>query len=133
MAKSNEETSDGKAKQTKSLRKVSKAKKPLEINRWMVIHALNKMNNAPAIVKKGHSLAAIRTYIKKNHGLSMSYPRQQLLKSIIEDEFLSERISMTNSDAPSVNFTKRFEALVKAEEAETTSEETDGTTDEDEE
>lgn len=132
MGKTDQGTSEGKAKETKSLSKVSKAKKPLEINRWMVIDALNQMNKPKPVIVKGHSLAAIRGFIKRTYGLPMSYPRQELLKQIIENEFIHDRINMSNYDGASVNFTKRFEALVGAEEV-TEPEETDATTDEDEE
>lgn len=101
---------------TKKLKKVTK-NKTKDVSARMIIEALNRMDEALKgdDVGNGHSLAKIRNYIRKNHGLVMSKYRQELIKDIMEREFDQGRIEMTNSD-DALNFTKRFQSLVEDSE-----------------
>lgn len=134
MPKTKNVSEDKTAKATRSQdSKVSKKKpKQLEVNAKMVIKTLNEMSKDPQNGGKGHSLAAIRNYIRKNYGLKMTYYRQALLKDVMEQEYLKDKIEMTNYKSPIINFTKRFVSSEKMDENLATAEE-DESTEEDEE
>jgi len=79
----------------------------------MVAEALTSLKN-----RKGHTLAAIRSFIAKNYDCQVNKRIQVNIKNYIRSEFDAGRIKMVgiaeddDDEAAEINFTKRF-ALIK--------------------
>ncbi len=104
---------NGPGNPSKKLQKVTKAKKSNGvITARMIIAALNRMDvERKEKEKEGHSLAKIRSYINKNHGLKMTKPRQETIKMLMRNEYNKGTIQMTNYGGK-LNFTMRFQATI---------------------
>lgn len=62
--------------------------------------------------RKGNTMAAIRKYITENYAREINNSLLLNIKKYMENEFLADRLRMTNSEAKSIDFSKRF-ALMK--------------------
>lgn len=73
----------------------------------MMANALSSLHD-----RKGNSMAAIRNFIVNNYQRQVDNSFLYRMKKYMENEFLADRLRMTNSERKTIDFSKRF-ALMK--------------------